>query len=95
MDHHRLLDCAMDVLNTYEVILLTNEEMLTLYDIWFPFVKPRVKLFELSNSDLEMRHQVLSNKKISSAYNLLEIENNFIQAQLVYAKQLKQYNKKK
>ena len=95
MDVHKLLDCAMNVLNAYEIILRTNEEMLTLYDVWFPFVKPHVCFQEFSNSDLEMRHQVLLNEKISSTYNLLEIEKNFIQAQLIYAEHLKQYNKKK
>ncbi|OUV29439.1 MAG: hypothetical protein CBC48_11845 [bacterium TMED88] len=95
MDHLKLYTSVMSVLEAYEVMVSTNEEMLILYDVWFPFIKPRVSFLHMSNSDLEMRQQVLSNKEICLAYNLLEIENNFIVAQRIYEEHLKYLTNKK
>lgn len=82
IDRTVLVWSAKSVRDAYRELAVVNEEMVILFDQWFPFLTPmHIELRkELSHSDIEMRRQILALPYLP--YNLLEIESNFVRIYL-------------
>ena len=76
IDRNCLLDTAKSVRRKYREMLRVNDELLVLFDHWFPFIKPGPYGWkDLSATDIEMRNQVLSIRALP--HDVLRLEREF------------------